>query len=59
MSNTALQLPAVTEQPLQPIKCPKCEHVIFDGEVIRSRCVKVQTAEALCRCKAWVRIRLV
>lgn len=37
------------------VQC-KCGHVIFDGEVIRSRCVKVLEAKALCRCKRWVAV---
>lgn len=57
MQNTALKLPQEPEKTLDIVKCPKCQHVIFDGEVIRSRCVKVHTAEALCRCKEWVKIQ--
>lgn len=33
-----------------------CGHKIFDGEVIRSRCVKVHESMALCRCKKWVSV---
>ncbi len=34
----------------------KCGHKIFDGEVVRSRCVKVHESMALCRCKEWVSV---
>ncbi len=37
----------------QRVVC-ECGHVIFDGEVIRARCVNVRTGEAKCRCKRWV-----
>lgn len=33
-----------------------CGHVIFDGEAIRSRCVKPAEGLALCRCKRWVEV---
>ena len=36
-----------------------CNHVIFDGIVIKSRVVRLLPrggAEALCRCKAWVTV---
>ncbi|MGI9278184.1 MAG: hypothetical protein ACR2PX_00925 [Endozoicomonas sp.] len=33
-----------------------CGHKIFDGVVIRSRCVKVFEGKALCRCKVWVTV---
>ncbi len=36
-----------------------CNHVIFDGIVIKSRVVRLLPrggAEALCRCKAWVAV---
>jgi hypothetical protein len=39
-----------------PVDCPACGRRIFDGEVIRSRCVKVAEGLALCRCKGWVRV---
>jgi hypothetical protein len=39
----------------QPVTC-RCGHVIYDGDVIKSRCVKVLVmgAQALCKCKSWV-----
>ena len=33
-----------------------CGHVVFDGQVIRSRCVDIVDAVALCRCKRGVRV---
>ena len=42
------------EQP-QVVKCA-CGHVIYDGQVIRSRCVKLHEQSALCRCKRWVKV---
>ena len=34
----------------------ECGHKIYDGEVVRSRCIKLHTGEALCRCKTWVKV---
>lgn len=44
--------------PLRPAVRCGCGHVIFDGEVIRARAVKVlaRGAEAKCRCKEWVAV---
>ncbi len=57
MSDAARKLPEnPVFSPLKPVSCPNCGFKIFDGEVIRSRCVRIHTAEALCRCKAWVNI---
>lgn len=36
------------------VTCPQCEHRIYDGEVVRSRCVRLHEGRALCRCKAWL-----
>ncbi|MTI12106.1 hypothetical protein [Sansalvadorimonas verongulae] len=51
---------ALNVKPAAPVKdeviCPKCDHRIWDGEVIRSRCVKLRDGVALCRCKAWVKV---
>lgn len=38
-----------------PVRCA-CGHPIWDGAVIRSRCVKPREGLALCRCKRWVRV---
>jgi len=43
--------------PTEPVECPNCGFKIYDGEVVRSRCFKIHTAEALCRCKKWVTVR--
>ena len=43
----------------QPVVCD-CGRTVFDGEVIKSRAVKLfPEAVALCRCKAWVRVPVV
>jgi hypothetical protein len=40
----------------QPVVC-SCGRTVFDGEVIKSRAVKLfPVPVALCRCKAWVRV---
>jgi hypothetical protein len=41
------------------VRCT-CGHRVFDGVVVKSRVVRVLPigAEALCRCKAWVRVPL-
>lgn len=41
------------------VQC-ECGFDIFDGEVIRSRVVRLKDrgAEAKCRCKRWVRVPL-
>ena len=57
MSNAARELNTGSAEHLPEVKC-SCGHKIFDGEVIRSRCVKIHTAEALCRCKKWVKVEL-
>lgn len=43
------------------VRCPHCRSVVFDGEVIKSRIVKVLAngAEAKCYCKAWVEVPVV
>ena len=40
-----------------PVKC-SCQYKIFDGLVIKSRVVRLLPtgAEALCRCKKWVKV---
>lgn len=45
---------------LRPIVRCECGHKIFDGIVIKSRVVRVlpKGAEALCRCKRWVKVPL-
>ena len=42
-------------QPVETVTCI-CGHRIFDGEVVRSRCVKLHEGTALCRCKQWVSV---
>jgi len=56
---SAAQQIAETERPC--VKCPKCHKIIFDGDVIKSRIVKVLPtgAEAKCSCKSWVSVPLV
>lgn len=39
------------------VRCT-CGRIVYDGEVIRSRCVRVRTGEALCKCKRWVKVPL-
>jgi hypothetical protein len=48
-------------KPRAKVICPRCEHVIFDGEAVLSRCVLVEDhgAKAKCKCKEWVRVPLV
>ena len=43
----------------QPVLCPHCGFTIFDGDAIRSRCVKPIQAVAKCRCKQWVDVPIV
>lgn len=41
------------------VRCGNCTSVVFDGLVIKSRCVRVLPvgAEAMCkRCKKWVKV---
>jgi len=47
--------PATT--PYAQVKC-ECGHVVYDGEAIKSRCVKPGkvTSVALCKCKRWVSV---
>jgi len=33
-----------------------CGHTLYDGQMIRSRCVNVRDGTALCRCKQWVAV---
>ena len=47
------QLPVDSKKAIETVTCT-CGHKIFDGEVVRSRCVKVLESKALCRCKKWV-----
>lgn len=42
-----------TIKPVETVTCV-CGHKIYDGEVVRSRCVKLHEGQALCRCKKWV-----
>lgn len=40
----------------KPVVC-SCGRTVFDGEVIKSRAVKIfPVPVALCRCKAWVKV---
>lgn len=56
---------AVVPKPVERDKvfCPRCQHVIFDGAAVLSRCVLVEEhgakAKAKCKCKEWVRVPLV
>lgn len=34
----------------------ECGRVVYDGEVVRSRCVHPESGTALCRCKRWVAV---
>lgn len=46
--------------PRASVRCD-CRHEIFDGIVVRARCVRLLPrggAEALCRCKRWVAVPL-
>ena len=55
--NTASSTQSAAQQvsPIrEPVHCPKCQFRIYDGEVIRSRCVHLVNRKALCRCKSWV-----
>lgn len=44
------------------IRCPACRKILFDGQVIKARAVRLADpagvplpqGEALCRCKRWV-----
>ncbi|MCW8830558.1 MAG: hypothetical protein OQK32_03450 [Gammaproteobacteria bacterium] len=33
-----------------------CGHPIYDGEMLKSRCVDIHAGTALCRCKKWVEV---
>ena len=46
---------AKISMPPDAVSC-KCGHRIFDGQVVRSRCVKPAEGIALCRCKEWVKV---
>lgn len=35
-----------------------CQHRIFDGDVVRSRCVHLALRIALCKCRRWVQVPL-
>jgi len=39
----------------EPIECP-CGWKIYDGEMVRSRCVNLRNGMALCRCKRWITV---
>ncbi|MFP4615581.1 MAG: hypothetical protein ACLFRB_06865 [Thiohalorhabdus sp.] len=39
----------------QRVVC-ECGHVVYDGEVIRARCVHPESGTAKCRCKRWVAV---
>lgn len=51
--NTVPIKPVQVEQ----VKC-ECGHVLYDGEAIKSRCVKPgkDLSYALCKCKRWVNV---
>lgn len=42
------------------VKCT-CGRVIYDGEAIKSRCVKPgkDVSHALCKCKLWVKVPII
>lgn len=44
-----------------PVRCHHCGKVIFDGDVVKSRVLKVLTqgAQAKCQCKTWVSLPLI
>lgn len=50
-----------TQKTRQPIRCPHCGKAVFDGDVIKSRVLKIfaSHSEAKCQCKTWVKIPLV
>lgn len=50
---TEQQKPVSNIKPITEVIC-KCGHKIYDGDVVRSRCVKLHEGLALCRCKEWV-----
>lgn len=50
--------PAPLRKP-QPVICPHCGFTIFDGDAIRSRCVKPVEAVAKCRCKRFISVPIV
>lgn len=60
-------MPAIdTARPLHrhdPIACERCAQVIFDGEVFKTRVIRLRPGggtEAKCRsCKGWVALPLV
>lgn len=47
--------------PLQPVRCPVCRTLIFDGEVLKSPVTRFgDQSESLCkRCKTWVPVPVV
>ena len=49
--------------PIRPrVACPQCRTVVFDGEVVLSRVVRVGAAGCAAKCKqcrGWVRVPLV
>lgn len=55
----ALKAPRRAEERLHRRDC-ECGQAIYDGEVIRSRVVRIRPGdhelEAKCRCKRWVRL---
>ena len=73
MANPSAQIRTATVEPLvggevlqacgprQTVRCGTCHHQLFDGIVVRSRIVRLLPrggAEAMCRCKAWLRVPL-
>lgn len=47
-------------RPIRPeVRC-QCGFVLFDGDVVRARVIRLQPrgAEAKCRCKRWVAVPL-
>jgi len=53
---------AYLSPPRREVRCPHCDHVLFDRIVIRSRVVRVcpdGSVEAKCRCKHWLPLPLV
>jgi RNase P subunit RPR2 len=57
---TLTEYKASTTSYRPPVRCSRCGKVIFDGDVVKSRVVKVldNHTEAKCQCKAWVRVPL-
>lgn len=46
------------KQDRETIRCPYCGKMIFDGDVVKSRVLKVlaDSIRAKCQCKNWVEL---